>query len=188
MKDDYLWNKTSEPDDEVRELEDILKVLRYQPRPLELPEELVLGRRRNFKPLLAIAATLVIALLATGLWLALRSEKKVHPTASVKDNRLSSPAPQTPSTDPARHEEQAINQGELQRPLRSASNVKRVSHRHLPNSNQSIALHRQREEAAAAKEQLLLALRVASEKLSQAQRKAQGPGAANQIRNQHKIG
>jgi hypothetical protein len=42
-------------------------------------------------------------------------------------------------------------------------------------------------EAVEAKEQLMLALRVASEKLKLAQRRTQGP-PPNQIKNQHKIG
>ena len=37
MKDDYLWDGSGEPDPEIRELEDILGELRYQPRPLEIP-------------------------------------------------------------------------------------------------------------------------------------------------------
>jgi hypothetical protein len=43
-------------------------------------------------------------------------------------------------------------------------------------------------DARAAKEQLLLALRVASTKLSLAQKKAQGGYPGNLIRNQHKVG
>jgi hypothetical protein len=42
-------------------------------------------------------------------------------------------------------------------------------------------------EAVLAKEQLMTALRLASEKLNLAQRKTQNP-SVNQIRNQHKLG
>ena len=45
-----------------------------------------------------------------------------------------------------------------------------------------------RVEAQAAKRQLLLALRVASTKLSLAQKKAQGAHPGSLIRNQHKVG
>jgi hypothetical protein len=45
----------------------------------------------------------------------------------------------------------------------------------------------EREQAVEAKQQLMTALRLASEKLNLAQRKAQGI-SPNQIRNQHKIG
>ena len=40
MKEDYLWNKTGEPDEEVKELEEILGVLKFQPRELVLPDDL----------------------------------------------------------------------------------------------------------------------------------------------------
>ena len=38
MNDDYLWDKSGEPDPEVQKLEEILGTLRYQPRPLNLPQ------------------------------------------------------------------------------------------------------------------------------------------------------
>ena len=59
MKDDYLWDKTGQPDPEIQKLEEILGTLRYQPKPLELP----VSRRRSYVPLLAIAASLLLALL-----------------------------------------------------------------------------------------------------------------------------
>ena len=36
MNDDYLWDKTGEPDPEIQQLENILGELRYQPRALEI--------------------------------------------------------------------------------------------------------------------------------------------------------
>src|SRR5258705_11769797 len=69
MKEEYLWDKSGEPDPEIQQLEEILGALRYQPRPLAIPEKLVIYRRRKYLPVLAIAATIVIALLAAGLWL-----------------------------------------------------------------------------------------------------------------------
>ena len=58
MNEDYLWDKSGEPDPQIQELEEILAPLRYQPKPIELPDELVVKRRRNYVPLLAIAATI----------------------------------------------------------------------------------------------------------------------------------
>ena len=37
---DYLWDKTGEPEEDVARLEQLLGTLRYEPRPLELPDEL----------------------------------------------------------------------------------------------------------------------------------------------------
>ena len=41
MKDDYLWDKSGQPDPEIQKLEEILGTLRYQPKPLELPQDRV---------------------------------------------------------------------------------------------------------------------------------------------------
>src|SRR5262245_53257680 len=89
MKDDYLWDKSGEPDPEVQQLEEILGTLRYQPRPLEIPDDLFVQRRRNYFPLLAIAATFVIALLAAGLWYRAASQKSAAPL----DAKVEQPAP-----------------------------------------------------------------------------------------------
>src|SRR5215813_1305727 len=79
MKDDYLWDKTGQPDPEIQKLEEILGTLRYQPKPLELPEQLPASRRWNYVPLLAIAASLLLALAAGGIWLRVRSEHASQP-------------------------------------------------------------------------------------------------------------
>lgn len=171
MNDDYLWDKSGEPDPEIQELEQILAPLRYQPTPLELPAERPVTRQRartraNYFPLLAIAATVVLALLAAGLWLGIRTEESIPPleAKSVPSvPKLEVPAPET------------------------------VENRDLPKKQKSVRRHKQvftnydREEALAAKEQVMLALRLASEKLKLAQRRTQG-ASPNQIKNQHKIG
>jgi len=65
MKDDYLWDKSGEPDPQIQELEEILAPLRYQPKPLELPDNV---RRRNYYvPLLAIAAMLRAGITASNI-------------------------------------------------------------------------------------------------------------------------
>jgi len=53
--------------------------------------------------------------------------------------------------------------------------------------NQQLSL-KQQQEAQAAKDQLMLALRVTSAKLSLAQKKAQNTNVPDLIHNQHKIG
>ena len=75
MKDDYLWDKTGQPDPEIQKLEEILATLRYQPKPLGLP----VSRRRSYFPLLAIAASLLLALLAGGIWLRVRNQSVPQP-------------------------------------------------------------------------------------------------------------
>ena len=84
----------------------------------------------------------------------------------------------------------AINQGG--KPIRHRVN-RGVLSRELANSrrprvNTPELTAKELKEAEAGKEQLMLALRVASSKLSFAQKKAQEINSENLIHNQHKIG
>lgn len=171
MNEDYLWDKSGEPDPQIQELEELLAPLRYQPKPLELPDELPVVRRRNYFPLLAIAATVLIALLATGLWLRVRTEKS-EPQQQAKS--AEPPAATAPSVPPMKEETPVVveNRESPRKPVR----------RHKP-----VLTKQEREEAVAAKEQVMLALRLASEKLKLAQQRTQG-ASPNQIKNQHKVG
>ena len=137
MNDDYLWDKSGEPDPQIQQLEEILGTLRYQPRPLNLP------RRRNYLALLAIAATVVMALLAGGVWTQLQSPEPTIPTIAIA-------APENPKINP---------------PLS-------VSNSTPAKRTPRLARHNRRE-ALAAKQQLMFALRLASEKLNAASRRTQ---------------
>ena len=176
MNEDYLWDKSGQPDPQIQELEEILGTLRYQPKPLVIPRDLAVSRRRNYFPLLAIAATVLLALLAAGVWVRVRTGSEPQPqqakvpAAVDEKKRLENLATAHP-TPAGKH---AIKENPI------ASNVKR---RHKT----SVIKEPEREEALAAKEQLMLALRLASEKLNLAHRKTQSPTPA-QIKNQHRIG
>lgn len=146
MNDDYLWDKSGEPDPQIQELENILAPLRYQPKPLELP------RKRNYFPLLAIAATVLIALLAAGAWLRLRTEKSNPPQQQAQS---------VPSVPSVFKETVVQNTDVPKKPLR----------KRLPKP---AFTKREREEALAAKQQLMFALRLTSDKLKLAHRKTQG--------------
>jgi len=152
MNDDYLWDKTGEPDPQIQQLEEILGTLRYQPRPLPLP----VARRRSYVPVLAIAATVLLALLATGLWLRVRTTTQPQP----RQEQAHVPAPSPtiiehkPENPPAR----------VDPPIKERRNPR-------PRSALSAAKKREREEALAVKQQLIIALRLASEKLNLAHKK-----------------
>ncbi len=90
MNEEYLWDKSGEPDPQVQQLEEILGALRYQPRPLEIPRELVVVRRRSYIPILMIAATVALALLAAGLWLRMQSQK-TSPSSVVETKSTVAP-------------------------------------------------------------------------------------------------
>lgn len=180
MKDDYLWDKSGEPDPEIQKLEEILGTLRYQPRPLELPEELSMQRRRSYMPWIAIAATVLVALLAGIVWLNLRSN-------SVPQ-QMHAGAPEVPSPQ----KEKAVVIAGPKEEIVAVKPTPEIAGNHKPRNKSSLVSLRkreiEREEALAAKQQLMLALRLASEKLNLAHRKTQSTPPPNQIKNQHRIG
>lgn len=78
---DYLWDRTGEPDADVKELEELLGSLAYQPRPLELPE---LPRERvtyslAWTRVVAVAAALLLMLLAGAALMSMRRQAVVTP-------------------------------------------------------------------------------------------------------------
>jgi type IV secretory pathway VirB10-like protein len=201
---DYLWDRTGEPDPEIQQLEEVLGELRYQPRPLEIPAGLHGGRERSFfrrtAPRLAIAATIAMLLLGLGLWLGLQRLQRSQPpqivknpeTPEVKPNPGAMPAPNEKQNSPfvassPETERKPIDQPlrhQLNRPL-LAQNSNRARKTRLTDQQLT---EQQQQEGLAAKDQLMLALRVTSAKLSLAQKKAQSTNAPDLIHNQHKIG
>lgn len=179
MNDDYLWNKTGEPDPEVEELEKILGVLRYRPKTLVLPRDIPVQRSRNFYPLLAVAATVVLSLLAAGIWFSVKRGNAPRTETATKIEA-------TPQHDPTNapgipEKSQLIKNEEQSEPTATGTSRQQFAFKPRLVANKQP----DREEALAAKEQLLLALRLASEKLNEARRRTQPP---NQNRNQHKVG
>jgi len=169
MKDDYLWDKSGQPDPEIQKLEEILGTLRYQPRPLELP----VPRRRSYFPLLAIAASVLLALLAAGVWLRVRNQSAPQP----QEAKVVS----TPSPVEEKKPEQIV-------PKVVPQEVIAVNHKHRHRPAPTALSKREREEALLAKQQLMMALRLTTEKLSLVHRKTQNTTPANQIKNQHRVG
>jgi Flp pilus assembly protein CpaB len=169
MKDDYLWDKSGQPDPEIQKLEEILGTLRYQPRPLELP----VPRRRSYFPLLAIAASVLLALFAAGVWLRVRNQSAPQP----QEAKVVS----TPSPVEEKKPEQIV-------PKVVPQEVIAVNHKHRHRPAPTALSKREREEALLAKQQLMMALRLTTEKLSLVHRKPQNTTPANQIKNQHRVG
>src|SRR5687768_1815849 len=180
---DYLWDRSGEPDEDIQKLEELLAPLAYEPRPLELPATLQPGRRRNLYPALAIAAAVALAALALGVWLNI--------------NRDAAGCPQKAKATPPAAVEKKEGPEVVHVPDKTVEtpkalpkpNRRLVQHSTSPRRNQ-LAFNRRRDrksaqqqtemtaaaalEAEAGKEQLMLALRLASSKLSMAQKRAQG--------------
>lgn len=187
MNDDYLWDKTGEPDPEIQELEQILGTLRYQPRELEIPAHIQPQRRSYLTRGLAIAAAIGLVVLGLGVWRATNRTAKPQVVAGSHGNKVESSEKTTTQETTPREIEQV-------KPSTQPAPVAIKTRRHRRGSgirNRSLEAAPPRlsesevAEAKAAKDQLILALRMASTKLNQAQRKAQGN---NEIHNQHKTG
>jgi len=202
---DYLWDKTGKPDPEIQQLEEILGTLRFQPRPLGIPAQSEVRRNgdffRHFGSRLAIAATIVIVLLGLGLWFGLQRLQRGQPQTMAKNPNTPGPSVNPASTS-ARTPNEKQNQvvrlpdsdqkpGDKSRRHRVnsallATNRARNEARKQAVRNPQLAVNEQ--EGKAAKDQLMLALRVASAKLNFAQRKTQSTNPRDPVHNQHKIG
>jgi len=200
---DYLWDRTGKPDPEIQQLEEILGTLHYQSRSLAVPVRAEVGRERNLfrgsAPRLAIAATIVMLLLGLGLWLGLQRLQRGQPspvantvTPAVNPNVARAPSlaqdPKVNLAAPGGSDQKRPDGPPRYRVNRSllARNPTRT-HNHAGNKNQALARNKL-PEAEAARDQLMLALRVASAKLSFAQRKTQALSQRDLVHNQHKIG
>ena len=194
MKDNYLWDRSGEPDPEVQELEEILGTLRYQPQPLEIPRHVPVERRRSFFPAMAIAAALALFAVLLGLWFGFH-RRQIAPALEAKhdsqiDQQVKAPTPRPPSVS----DNQSAQGSGVKNPKSLGVERRSVAPRNLLARDQSrspraeIREPRLTPRELAEKEQVLVALRLVSAKLNVAQRKTQGAPQFNTIRNQHKIG
>lgn len=206
IEGDYLWDKTGEPDPEVQQLEEILGALRYQPKPLEIPANLQIAPQRNFfrgfAPGLAIAATVAVILVGLALWVGLQRSQRAGPSEISKPESTGNPNPPTlpsPNKDQHASVSSSPNQEQIDSPPRHrvnpvlvAENTNRSATRKGTIKNlekDSTLAANDLQAGAAAKDQLMLGLRVACAKLSLAQRKTQeSTNPRDLIHNQHKIG
>jgi hypothetical protein len=188
MKDDYLWDRSGEPDPEIQQLEEILGELRYQPRPLEIPADLKTGSNRS--TFYAIAAAVAMIAVGLGAWLAVQRQES--PVATVPQSppaeekmvtpEESKPTPVIAAADDTTADDAAPAVPQItRRPVRVKPQRSRTT-RSPQLSSEEVA------EAVAAKERLMMAMRLASSKLNYAQKKAQGSNPAQPVYHQHKIG
>ena len=187
MNDDYLWDKCGEPDPEIQELEQILGTLRYQPKELEIPADIRPPRKSYVTRGLAIAAVVALLVLGLGVWQATRRVAKPEVVAEVKPTNVESTVKEPKPESSTGNVEQTKPSDQLESgaaPPRRRSRSAPARNRQLERMPAKLS-ESEVAEAKAAKDQLILALRVASSKLNQVQKKTQGN---NEIHNQHKTG
>lgn len=214
VEEDYLWDQTGEPDPELKELERVMGSLGYQPRPLALPASCENQAARNFRPLLAIAATIVLAVGAAALWLEFKRESAqvaktdAKTAASVDSDRAAATIPDDVLGDALGaggsdirddrdgltglvHDNHPKPSGLIAarrtRPSQ-AGGVEATRRKSAAGPTAPVLAANELRAAEAGKAQLMQALRVASAKFNVALRKAQGANNRNLIHNQHKIG
>lgn len=187
MNDNYLWDRTGEPNPEIQKLEELLGELRYQPRPLQIPADITISRKRSFFVPITMAAAIIMVAILSGLWVQFRRKPTIQAgesnqaapvaPANVKQpESVPEPKPLVVKHDP--------NEQKARRQLNR--NLLAINKRPV-NRSETLAPRLTPEELAE-KEQVLVALRLVSAKLNLAQRKTVGAPPANIIRNQHKIG
>jgi len=172
MSDHYLWDKSGEPDPELEQLEHLLGGLRYQPRALDLP---AVPRRRVLSPYLAAAAVIVVMILAAGVWMGLKRYSKATDQSQAAGRRSAGDQQkQDQSHEMAMKDSRAEPDRSGDHSMVSVRQSHHRKPRHLPAaSRQPVVDSSLAAEQELAKQQLMLALRLASSKLNLAQKKVQ---------------
>jgi hypothetical protein len=208
MSDQYLWDKSGAPDEEIEQLERTLCVLRYQPSkntratildatraaalPVAAQSSVKYHYATRYAPAFAIAATLLLAIIAGNAWLKIRAPQTIKKSAPqlaatttiAPPDKAPSVQPDYPTTNVSANpvtttQNNLSKQGQtFAAPHKSQS---RAAERRLASMPEhSVNSPRvgkdndaSRVEGERAKEQLVLALYIASEKLHSAQKKIQ---------------
>lgn len=80
MSDDYLWDRTGEPESEIQRLETLLERFRYNRKTMELPALAYIPRRRRIHPALwvpGVVAAMGIIIIFAVVW---RPHRQTAPT------------------------------------------------------------------------------------------------------------
>ncbi len=201
MNEDYLWDRSGEPDPEIDRLEAALSSLRYKrpARPLPLPG----ASRPSFRissTWLAAAAAVALLIAAGGLWFVLHrsvsneqggvAASGTAPKAVGEGKDV--PTPPTRSAGGANEQVAVDNKGDESPGAITSPAPRNLNRpRQTLERRQEIAVLRNRERALReeetvrrgelAKEQLIKALQITSDKLSTVQKKIQGNQEHNPI-------
>lgn len=157
MNDNYLWDKSGEPDEEIQQLESLLSEFRYQPRPLVLPvEEPKRGLFASLLPFFtmryAMATAMALLVLSAGLWFVTRTT--VNEQIAVQPTATPAPPREEKANVPAAQAVQLAQQTATVKP------APRFAKHHTRAVNKRLEA-----EGELAKEKVLLALQLTSRQL-----------------------
>ena len=168
MNDKYLWDKSGEPDDEIRQLEALLREFSYQPRPLALPIEPPKRIIFQYAPVrYAALAAMILLAVGLGFWLA-RRQPSNQPEQAGKGNTATPTPTIFPQAIERQQEPEAPEQKLVRHNLRPQTQARYVRAAHKRVHKKS--LEKQEEEAG---EKVLYALQLTSDKLNLITRKIQ---------------
>jgi hypothetical protein len=182
MKDDYLWDKTGEPDPAVEHMERVLGQLGHRRTASKPPAfEVKPGiTARPISKLLAIAAALAFAALALGAFLVFQRPSEQRDAPVVMATTVPSQSFIEPRAVPATEGEETKGQNDSlvknsaaytnPKPAAQASRRREVNRSREPGINERVQA-----QGLMAKEQLIKALQITSSKLDVVQKKVQGP-------------
>jgi type IV secretory pathway VirB10-like protein len=163
MNEQYLWDKTTEPDDETKELESLLSEFRFQPRPLVLP---VAPPKKFFVFDYRIAAIAATVLISFGFlfWLSFRNNSSQQ---AVNDSKPSPSvaSPPSPENQLVKNTPTAPDQPQRIFVKRKPTVLKPIQISHKRNQPSMATQERM------AKDKLMFALQITSDKLDFIQHK-----------------
>jgi hypothetical protein len=180
MKDDYLWDKTGEPDPEIQHLERVMGQLRHRLTVEDLPAfEIPRTQPRIFSKLLAIAAAFAFAALALGAIAALHRQSKNADTNSAPVVMVNLPPSTIESGDAPVKADAPLEQNNQVEPARVSDTKPKATavvarRRDINRSREALISEREEAEGLMAKEQLIKALVITSNKLDFVQKKVKG--------------
>ncbi|HWX42349.1 MAG TPA: hypothetical protein VN345_14455 [Blastocatellia bacterium] len=123
MKDDYLWDRSGEPDPELDRIEQELSRFRHRPRPLDLPAapEPVVWTRY------AAAAAILFAVLAVFVWMSVRRQKNPYVAPNVTAENIPpavNPGPPPASVPDSQHASDVATTSPPRRVATSRGNIR----------------------------------------------------------------
>ena len=124
---DYLWDQTGEPDEDVREMEELLGGLAYRPRPFEVPETLLERPARTAhlfsRGWLRIAAALLLMIATGAVLLSIRQQTETPEQQARTEEQPAVVTPQPEASVAGRNDESNGDQksvaGNLAKPAKS---------------------------------------------------------------------
>src|SRR5438876_6504247 len=120
MNDDYLWDRSGEPDPELERLERVLGEYRYRETPLSPALRSRFSWQRKPWVRFAVAAAAAIVIVVAGLWIVRLQNKTVvnAPVVTAEDNQPERKTEPQKQIAPPREPERVTSVAVVRKPVR----------------------------------------------------------------------